>query len=40
MGILEEYERGKLFFEYGDYITAARILEPVVEESPTTSRPG
>ncbi|MEV4416271.1 tetratricopeptide repeat protein [Catellatospora sp. NPDC049609] len=39
MGILEEYERGRLFFDYGDYITAARILEPVVEEAPDDVAP-
>lgn len=39
MGILEEYERGRLFFDYGDYITAAKILEPVVEGAPNDVAP-
>ncbi|MFC7245678.1 tetratricopeptide repeat protein [Catellatospora aurea] len=39
MGILEEYERGRLFFDYGDYITAAQILGPVVDEAPDDVAP-
>lgn len=37
--ILEEYERGRLFFDYGDYITAAGILADVVAEVPEDVAP-
>lgn len=36
---LEAYERGQLFFDAGDYITAAQLLEPVVEAAPETVAP-
>lgn len=30
----ERYERGCTFFEAGDYVTASRLLAPVVSEEP------
>lgn len=36
---MEEYERGRLFFDYGDYITAAQILVTVVDEAPADVAP-
>jgi tetratricopeptide (TPR) repeat protein len=30
----DRYERGRLFFEMGDYITAVEELQPVVDEAP------
>jgi Tfp pilus assembly protein PilF len=37
--IYDEYERGRLFFDYGDYITAAEILAAVVSEVPDDVAP-
>lgn len=33
-GLADSYERGRLFFEMGDYLSAANELEPVVDAVP------
>ncbi|HET9516851.1 MAG TPA: tetratricopeptide repeat protein [Actinoplanes sp.] len=34
MDLLEEYRRANLFFESGDPLGAARLLEPIIEAEP------
>ena len=34
MDLLEEYRRATFFFESGDPLGAARLLEPIVEAEP------
>ena len=37
MDLLEEYRKATMFFESGDSLGAARLLEPIVEAEPPTA---
>ena len=37
MDLLEEYRRATMFFESGDPLGAARLLEPIVEAEPSNA---